>query len=93
MEDKEIKRLLQLRSNPHFQMSASEMDKIREWEKEQEKIEIKEVKKIEAPEGFEYSEGIGTEAGPALVPKKKRNKKTKNIVKEEEKEVGDIEEN
>ena len=93
MEDKEIKRLLSLRANPHFQVSPSEMEKVREWEKAQKKIEIKEVEKLEAPEGFEYSNGIGTEKGPSLIPKKKRNKKTKNIVKAEEKEIGDIEEN
>ena len=41
--DKDIKRLLSLRANPHFQLSASELKKIEEWEKAQKKVEIKEA--------------------------------------------------
>lgn len=91
--DREIKRLLSLRANPHFQLSPAEMEKIEEWEKAQKHVKIEKVEKMEAPEGFEVSDGIGTDAGPAIMPKvKKPRKKTKNIVKKEEKEVGDIEE-
>ena len=92
MEDKTIKRLLRLRSNPHFQLNPNELEMIRKWEEKQEQIEIKEVSILDAPEGFEYSESIGSESGPAIVPKKKKAKKTKNIVKKEEKETGEIKE-
>lgn len=92
MEDREIKRLLSLKANPHFQLSPSEVEKIKEWEKAQKKVKINKVEKIEAPEGFEVSDGIGSEKGPAIMPKLKKVKKTKNIVKKEAKEIGDIQE-
>lgn len=96
MEDKEIKRLLSLKANPHFQLSPSEMEKVEEWEKKQEKIEIKEPEVITAPEGYVVSDGIGDGNKPAILPKPqktRKNRKTKNIVKAEDKEIGDIEEN
>ena len=90
--DKDIKRLLSLRANPHFQLSASELKKIEEWEKAQKKVEIKEPVVIESPEGYEVSEGIGDGEKPSIMPevKKPRRKKTKNVVVE--KEEGEIEE-
>lgn len=92
--DKEIKRLLSLRTNPFFQLSPEELEKIKEWEKEQKKVVIKEPKKIEVPEGFEICEGIGDGNTPAIIekPKNKSRKKTKNIVKAEDKEIGEVEE-
>lgn len=92
--DKDIKRLLSLRANPHFQLSASELEKIENWEKAQKKVEIKEPVVIEAPEGYEVSEGIGDGEKPTIMPevKKPRRKKTKNVITEEEKETGEIEE-
>lgn len=90
--DREIKRLLSLRANPHFQLSPEEVAKIKEWEKNQKKVKIEKVEKIEAPKGFEVSSGIGIGEKPAIMPKIKKVRKTKNIVKEETKEIGEIEE-
>lgn len=89
----EIKRLLSLRANPFFQLSPAELEKIKEWEKEQKKIAIKEPKKIVAPEGFEVSDSIGDGDTPAIIEKpKKTRKKQKNVIKNEDKEVGEVEE-
>ena len=44
--DRDIKRLLSLRANPHFQLSPSELKQIEEWEKAQKTIEIKNSNEI-----------------------------------------------
>ena len=91
--DRDIKRLLSLRANPHFQLSPSELKQIEEWEKAQKTIEIKKPTMMEIPEGYIVSDGIGDGNTPAIVEKpKKSRKKTKNIVKTEDKETGEIEE-
>ena len=41
--DREIKRLLSLRANPHFQLSPAEMEKIEEWEKAQKHVNNKTI--------------------------------------------------
>lgn len=90
--DMEIKRLLSLRANPHFQLSPEEAEKIKEWERAQKKIKVKKPKKIEAPKGYEVSDGIGEGEKATVMPKPKTRKRTKNIVKKESKEEGKIEE-
>ena len=92
--DRDIKRLLSLRANPHFQLSPSELKQIEEWEKAQKTIKIKEPTVIEAPEGYMVSDGIGDGDTPAIIekPKNKSRRKTKNIVKTEDKEIGEVEE-
>ncbi len=91
--DRDIKRLLSLRANPHFQLSPSELKQIEDWEKAQKAVKIKKPVVIDVPEGYEISEGIGDNGIPAIIEKtKKSRKKTKNIVKTEDKETGEIEE-
>ena len=91
--DRDIKRLLSLRANTHFQLSPSELKQIEEWEKAQKTIEIKKPTMMEIPEGYIVSDGIGDGNTPAIIEKpKKARKKTKNIVKTEDKEIGETEE-
>ena len=92
--DRDIKRLLSLRANPHFQLSPSELKQIEDWEKAQKAVKIKKPVVIDVPEGYEISEGIGDNGIPAIIekPKNKSRKKTKNIVKTEDKEIGEVEE-
>ena len=91
--DRDIKRLLSLRANPHFQLSPSELKQIEEWEKAQKTIEIKKPTMMEIPEGYIVSDAIGDGDTPAIIEKpKKTRKKTKNIVKAEDKEIGETEE-
>lgn len=91
--DRDIKRLLSLRANPHFQLSPSELKQIEDWEKAQKAVKIKKPVVIDVPEGYEICEGIGDNGVPAIIEKpKKGRKKTKNVVKTEDKETGEIEE-
>lgn len=98
----EIKRLLKLSAIPGFQLTATEIETLKEWKKTQKSVKPAKKVKQKAPEGFKVDEQIGDAKGPAIVPvedseekaenRKKEIKTVKNIVKDEQKETGKIEE-
>lgn len=99
----EIKRLLKLSNIPNFRLLDKEQKMLDEWKSKQ--VEIK-PKKRTIPKGFVEMDGIGADGkntlisaqeAPETLQKKKTTrkysrKKTTNIVKPSDKEIGEIEE-
>ena len=85
----EIKRLLQLKSVPGFQLLEKEEAKLKAWKQEQKPVEIKKPRRTRARKGYTTMSGMGDDTQVAEVPTKTIKKRT-NQVKKSEKEVGEI---